>query len=445
MSPPAAAGAAEEPAAVTAAVDGRMVVVRRARRPEEVQALERQAAVLAACAGRGALELLSLHRDGDDLLLVAAAVDGPPLGAAGLSPAEVAGALAGLARALAALHLRGLAHGAVTLDNVRVRRSDGEAVLGLPIGDPGATPSPADDVAGLGTILLALAGDAPGDRLHRLRRRAADPSGDGDGAAATLRSVGAWAADPDPARRPGAEAVAAALERVAPARPVLGLSVPARAREAPGVNRWRRALPGAVLAATLVAAGALATRSLAAGGATPHRPAGPGRSAGQSPTATAPPVREPGCPPQPAGPAADVDGDGCGEPLTVDGTEVVAGDVRFALGRPGDVVVVGDWDCDGRASAAVLDPATGDVFVFDRWPDTPGGELTVTATASVAGAVAARAADVDGDGCDDLVLERRSGPPAVVRPAAGARPAAPERALSAGAEPPRSPAGARPG
>lgn len=420
--PGAATTGATEGGGITGAVDGRMVIVRRARDPEGVRALERQAEVLAACAGRGAVELLSLHREGDDLLLVAAAVDGPPLAAAGLSPAEVAGAVAGLARALAALHLRGLVHGAVALDNVRVRRSDGEAVLGLPSPDgPDGPRAAPDDVAGLGAILLALAGDEPADGVARLRRRAAtDRTAEqaAEEVAATLRAVGAWAADPDPERRPGAEAVATALERLAPARPVRGLSLPARGRTTTGARaRWRRPAGASAVAVGVLAALAGAIAALGSGRA-PADPGGRPRVA-PAPAATraarpAPP--RPACQPRPAGPVADPDGDGCPAPVVVADGEIAVGGLRFAVAQPGDAVAVGDWDCDGEATPAVLDPATGDLFVFDAWPTSPGGTLTVGARAAVPGAVAATATDVDGDGCDEVVLERRNGPPAVVRP-----------------------------
>lgn len=52
--------------------------------------------------------------------------------------------------------------------------------------------------------------------------------------------------------------------------------------------------------------------------------------------------------------------------VTVDGT-------RYRVGRPGDVVTVGEWKCDRTTAVALLRPTTGEVFVFDRWarPDTP--------------------------------------------------------------------------
>lgn len=41
---------------------------------------------------------------------------------------------------------------------------------------------------------------------------------------------------------------------------------------------------------------------------------------------------------------------------------------RYAIGRAGDIVVTGDWDCDGTATPAVLRPETGEVAVFSSWP-----------------------------------------------------------------------------
>ena len=48
--------------------------------------------------------------------------------------------------------------------------------------------------------------------------------------------------------------------------------------------------------------------------------------------------------------------------------EVVADGARFAIGLPDDVVVVADWTCSQRPTAAVLRPSTGGLFVFDGWP-----------------------------------------------------------------------------
>lgn len=55
------------------------------------------------------------------------------------------------------------------------------------------------------------------------------------------------------------------------------------------------------------------------------------------------------------------------EPVSVEGTVVSIGDRRWAVGAPGDVVVVGDWDCDGAPTPAVLRPGDGGFYIFDHW------------------------------------------------------------------------------
>ena len=105
-----------------------------------------------------------------------------------------------------------------------------------------------------------------------------------------------------------------------------------------------------------------------------------------------------------------MDGDGCREMVVVDGSTIDAGVARWTLGEPGDLVTVGDWDCDGEASAALLRPASGDVFVFGTWAelDQP---VTVSAVDQVMGGAAIRAQPV-GEGeqpCDRLVVDLASG------------------------------------
>jgi len=160
-----------------------------------------------------------------------------------------------------------------------------------------------------------------------------------------------------------------------------------------------------------IAAGAvgvtLAAGVLAAGGASPAN--GPGSAADRAGGDEA--TGHVGCVAVPA-PAADVDGDGCPEALAVEGHAVSAGDARWTLGEPGDLVAIGDWDCDGVASPALLRPATGDVFVFPIWAPE-GAPATVAAVRSVAGAAALRAEPAP-DGCDALVVDVTGGEPVVV-------------------------------
>jgi hypothetical protein len=170
---------------------------------------------------------------------------------------------------------------------------------------------------------------------------------------------------------------------------------------APQPRRVRRRLAlgtaGALLAASTVA-GAIAVGS--GGGADAPRP--------DERDVTGPPS---GCP-LVAPPAADVDGDGCPEPLVVDGSTVDAGVARWQLGEPGDVVTLGDWDCDGNASAALLRPGTGDVFLFSAWAEM-GEPVTVSSSQRVDGGVGIRA-EPRARGCDRLLVDLGAGGAATV-------------------------------
>ena len=111
--------------------------------------------------------------------------------------------------------------------------------------------------------------------------------------------------------------------------------------------------------------------------------------------------------------------------IAIDGNVVAKDGRRWQVGEPGDVVLVGRWDCSGTDTVALFRPSLGALFRFDGW-SASGADQTVTPVTTVAGATTARAADIDGDDCDEVIVERRVGAPAVVR----LRPTAP---------PPRSP------
>jgi hypothetical protein len=158
------------------------------------------------------------------------------------------------------------------------------------------------------------------------------------------------------------------------------------------------AVVGAFAVLAAVGAGVAAIASGPGGGADASRPAADGT----------------GCPAVVA-PAADVDGDGCREVLVVSGTTVDAGVARWTLGEPGDLVAVGDWDCDGQATVALLRPASGDVFLFDTWAalDRP---VTVAPTDRVAqsGAIRAEPAGTEDRPCDRLVVDLAAGGSTIV-------------------------------
>lgn len=84
--------------------------------------------------------------------------------------------------------------------------------------------------------------------------------------------------------------------------------------------------------------------------------------------------------------------------LTVEGRQVTGEEGRFEIGAEGDVVAIGDWDCDRLPTPAVLRPSTGEVAVFDRWAgDSPEPARPV---AVITGAVELEPAD----NCGELVV-----------------------------------------
>ena len=115
----------------------------------------------------------------------------------------------------------------------------------------------------------------------------------------------------------------------------------------------------------------------------------------------------PDCPTPPSAPVvADVDGDGCGDAVTIADGIVEVADRSWAVGEPDDSVAVADWDCDGRATPALYQAATGDVFVFPSWADE-SGPLEVAAVGNVAGG--AGVVTVDAEPCPALAVEMPDG------------------------------------
>ncbi len=122
----------------------------------------------------------------------------------------------------------------------------------------------------------------------------------------------------------------------------------------------------------------------------------------------------------------DTDADGCAETVVVKGQVIEVGARRFAAGVDGDQVLVGDWDCDGQATPALLRPASGEVFVFTTWAE-PGTPAMAPRVAVVPGG-ATLAAEPRGDtpsSCPRLSVRRHSGPPVPVDPS----PSPPEPSL----------------
>jgi serine/threonine protein kinase len=349
-----------------------------------------------------------------------------------LRPEEVVAVAVPLADALAAVHARGLVHGDVKPANI-LFDSKGQPVLadfGLaspagharpahePMGTPGYT-DPAvlagagadhsSDVYALGAVCHEmLTGAPPGpDGLRASgvhvppalaevldRSLAPRPSDRFPDMARMARAIRVAASRlPAPAKFPVIEGLAPGNraggfvdEAGPPTRPVRPRVPPQEDAPAPARRRvwFRRA---AVIAGGLVAPVAIV------GAVVLPLVGGPGDGSSRP--------RPSSCPPVTADMTADHDGDGCPSAVTWSNNVVQIEGRRYQLGRPGDSLLLGDWDCDGRDTPALYRPG-GTVFFFDAWPDEGGAVPAASQGAEVA----------DGnpevtrgnDGCDRLVV-----------------------------------------
>jgi hypothetical protein len=351
------------------------------------------------------------------------------------SVGAVAGLGAAVAATLADLHDIGVVHGRLDATHILVGDDGRPRLCGL--SHPGVS-APHDDVAALGRVLgevLERATPGPRSRPRRMRSAAHRRA---------LEQALARARDPVPSRRPNARLLAGSILSAVP-----GAELPATGPLRPGpepayvppdeepldlvftheltdAERWAQAFGddppepagatspepppahdgGGSRARIVAGSGAVAVAAIAAGAVMVGGWGSRGSAAPPDAVRAASPAGRAGCPAV-AAPAADVDGDGCPEALAVDDGGVSAGSARWTLGEPGDVVAVGDWDCDGLAAPALLRPATGDVFVFPGWA-AEGEPVTVEARDRLAGAVAIRGERAE-DGCDDLMVDLGSG------------------------------------
>jgi eukaryotic-like serine/threonine-protein kinase len=101
---------------------------------------------------------------------------------------------------------------------------------------------------------------------------------------------------------------------------------------------------------------------------------------------------------------ADVTARGCSAPVAWDGRQLeVLGDTgpteRYELGaEPDDVLLFGDWTCDGRDAPALYRPVDGQLFTFD---ELVGGDDRISATGAPTGVIGGSPTVVTDDaGCD---------------------------------------------
>lgn len=416
---------------------GRTVVIKRARHALDRAALQREADLLAAFSHPGVVELVDLRRrDGYDELVTAHAGSITltdhrlrDLGAAAALLAAVAGTIADL-------HGVGRTHGSLESDHVVIAPTGRPVLCSFGASSPVSEAGRAADLRALAALARQVMASIP------LRRGLAG-----------RRQVRAFELAVGVCERGGtADEVGAALARVGGNDGVRGASIEDstprsedRQLDRPEISGTRTWRSGAQQVPTPVAAGSQshrATRVVAAGatatvgvlltawwlfgGSGSFRaaereviqrpvPASPERPGAASPSErTAPSLPSPHATARRSEPG---EGAGVAEPTgcpTIRETCVPRGvepqiignlvrveNVWYSAGRPGDIVVVGDFDCDGAVTPAVLRTADAALFVFDRWAAL--GEVVVIPPAALVPGAAALAVDREG-ACDAVVV-----------------------------------------
>ena len=96
-----------------------------------------------------------------------------------------------------------------------------------------------------------------------------------------------------------------------------------------------------------------------------------------------------------SGLGVDIDGDSCPDHIEIAGQFITVGNLTYQVGLPQDRLAVGDWDCDGRATALLLRPSTGELFEFSAWalPGETAQSQLVSTIAQAADLAGVRIAD----------------------------------------------------
>jgi hypothetical protein len=339
---------------------------KRAEDSAEVARLGREAGVLAVACHPGVVQLLGWQGNVLRLRLV----DGVSLTDSNTT-ADIALAVA---TTLADLHEIGVVHGAITADHVLVDRSGDPVLCGFGQARTGALldgPEAAADVAALAAVLGAFAGEKAQKailaRVATPRRRRP----------MSARHLAHLLASQPLSGGPVTEPTPATPLWPPPRRAAPQPTDPRRRRH----PMARRGAIAAVIALSALAAGAGAM-ALAVH---PHHLGVPC------------PAADRGCRPLPHPGGALTFG--------VDGR-------RYRIGEPDDVVVLGRWTCSA-ARAALLQPTSGKVWVFDQW--APGAARLVT---QVPGGTSLQV-DPGARGCDTLQVVRPSASAVAVHPDPG--------------------------
>ncbi|MGI8663739.1 MAG: hypothetical protein ACR2LQ_11075 [Acidimicrobiales bacterium] len=400
--------------------------------------LEHEGELLRAAQHPGVVELVS-----DDGELTTRYVGSHTIETAqSMGVTRAAALVASIADTLADLHALGLVHGRVEPSHIILGEAGrpvlcgfgGAAYVGtvappsapLPpeLTDPahpeGAPAEPSTDVFGLGAVLRVLVSDGASEpepipeRRLSLARILHPWSGYHQRA---LLNVADQATADDPAQRPSARELAAAVRAIVPEATSTGRSHHAHDtsdRELPIEPRDLLRERGGPIAAAIIG---LALLFFGVSSLLGQSPGSSARAPGDPGAATAPDVQPTPtsasmiCSPIGGLPAADLDGDGCPDDAAVIGWGVVSvGSVRFAVGEHDDAVALGDWDCDGLATPAVLQASSKAIYEFASWA-TPGQDSSGTLVGIAPDAVELRASPdlcptLQAIGADGLVVPR---------------------------------------
>ena len=355
---------------------GAGTVRKAADTPSERRRLGREASVLRAGAHPGIVQLLEVQGSGDPEALVLRRVDGSPLSERrDLSPAELAALGAAVATTVADLHDVGFVHLSLNPSHVLIDESNRPVLCGFGSARYAAGCDEHEewrrrDVMALARLLLDSAGDAGGPKQAAVLRWAA--SG---------REHRWFRRHPTDARQI-ARSLATAAASVGDDRRARRHRLRSR-----GALSRRRAVQ-------LLAGAAAAAGGMAAAGAV--WPAGDARSSVGAGTdhgkLTA--LAEP-CPTQDAG---------C---LPVPTPHGMVGVAYRIVGADG-VVVLGRWDCRAGATPAILDPATGNLWVFDSWPGSGAG-VKARLVVNVPGGTSLKVVPRLNSSCDRIEVRDRNG------------------------------------
>ncbi len=375
--------------------------VRIARDGDAAAKLRADVAVLAALDHPNVVDVFEIVDDDHDLAIAMQLAAGGSLderlARRGLmAPVEATDVVATLAAALESAHRRGIVHGNLKPTNV-LFAADGEPLLsdfGISVDrglvrnteayvDPtvlaGRTPDVAADLYALGAMAYEMA-------TGRIPSTTADAAGLDGPLGAVVQ--GCLAADPAERFSSAAELLQALRHPAAPpAASAVTTNRSATHREASIIGPrplrlWRAEQPSERWRVAASLAGLLL---FVGGGPLVWSPkTTPAATAVPRPDTTMTLAVSP-CPPLKDGPhvvVGDVDGDGCPEALHRQDNILERDTTRFALGEPGDLPVLGDWDCDGIATPGVFRAAAGVAHLFDGWADDHGPRPAVQTIAA---------------------------------------------------------------